>query len=91
MNRELREIKRLKRLIKKHNSQKEHDNFYTEESLNNYIKDDSISSREHAFMIGYLAPWTPYKFGASVFSSVLAKAYRTLVLRRGVTPSSAIF
>jgi len=56
LNRELREIKRLKRLIKKHNSQKEHDNFYTEESLNNYLNDDSISSREHAFMIGYLAP-----------------------------------
>ena len=53
MNKELRELKRLKQLIK--NSEKHNDhNFYNPRAIDNHLDNDCITAAEHGFMLGYL-------------------------------------
>ena len=52
MNKELRENKRLKRLLRQINHKD--DDIYTDNGVNNYLNDDSITAAEQGFMLGYL-------------------------------------
>ncbi len=52
MNKHLREIKRLKTLLKQYENKEE--DIYTNKGINNYLNNDSITAAEQGFMLGYL-------------------------------------
>ncbi len=53
MNKELRELLRLKKLMQTTDEVEEH-NFYHEEVIGHHLENDCISSAEYGFMLGYL-------------------------------------